>query len=117
MMRQLVLTLILALTLQPLQAGGCAMDAAIDQSQTAVKSAMPVDDTEAGAHDCCDTADQEQDSGCGSDAFCCPCMASVSLLPVEALVTQAAPNHHGPVVAADQVTPSHSVPPFRPPIS
>lgn len=115
LMRVLILTLILTLVAQPLQAGGCA---AMDQVQDASTGvSLPIDSGMDGEdHDCCDTGTSEPTGGC-EGTTCCPCLAVAAPLPLDPSITHAKPDSSVPALLDGRVPPSHSAPLFRPPIS
>lgn len=113
-MRLLTLILILAITAQPLQAGFCAMD--LEQGQVAEMD-MPMDMDHGDGHDCCDTDNQVPEESCegGSNCSHCtvvsPALSTILRVPVAWLPA-------GEFEISDGIIlPSHSSPPYRPPIS
>ena len=112
-----VLILVLAITAQPLQAGGCPAE--MEKSpETAHQMDHPgMDHPGQDSHDCCDPDDSDVSSGCGGNMNCSPCFVSVPIIPnptrISAIITQ----QHTPGLSSGVVLPSHTTPPFRPPIS
>ena len=109
-MKFLILFLVLAISIQPLQAGFCDMEASQDVSHQMQAS----DD---GNHDCCDSDDPGSQSGCGSLMHCGFCMTSFSALPRSYEFNPVWVTHYSPGLPSEVVFPSHSAPPFRPPIT
>jgi hypothetical protein len=109
-MRFLILMLVLAISAQPLQAGSCDMDVGQEASHHSEQS----EDT---GHDCCDPDDSESPQGCDGNMNCGFCSANVPALSRTLKVTAVWANSHSPGITSGVVLPSHSSPPFRPPIS
>ena len=115
-MRVLTLILILAISAQPLQAGSCAMG--MDQGQAgAVDMPMDMDMDHGDGHDCCDTEASEAEESCEGGSHCghctvvSPALTSIVRVPV---AWQPAGEF---ALSRGVLLPSHSSPPFRPPIS
>lgn len=111
-MKFLILILVLAISAQPLQAGVCDMD--MEESQ---ETAHPMDMSGSSGHDCCDTEETESDEGCGDGMNCCMCFVSVSAL---SSIPRVIPLWSQPAyreASTGVILPSHSSPPFRPPIA
>ncbi len=111
-MKFLALILILTITAQPLQAGSCDMDSGKGQ-QTAHHQM----DSDHGGHPCCDPQDNDQPSGCDSDAHCGWCFVSVPALPVLIRINPTWTQQPVPDPVQGVILPSHNTPPFRPPIA
>ena len=109
-MKALILILALAISAQPLLAGACAMET----NQEAPNQLEQADD---GGHDCCDSDQVEQQQGCDGEMQCCSCGATVSALPDVFKVNARWENQHSLNISSGILLPSHSSPPFRPPIS
>ena len=110
-MKILVLILVLAISAQPLQAGACDMD--MEKSQ---ESTERMDMAGSDGHDCCDTEDSDSDEGCGAGMHCGMCFVSVSAI---SSIPRVVPIWSHPVYlesSSGLILPSHSAPPFRPPI-
>ena len=112
-MKLLILFLVLAISIQPLQAGFCDMDMEKDQEMS-----HHMDSSTKDGHDCCDTkaSDQQQD-GCGDEMNCGSCLSVASALLG---MTKASPTwdkQHLQGFASGALLPSHSSLPLRPPIS
>jgi hypothetical protein len=113
-MKFLILILVLAISAQPLQAGFCDMDMDMEKSQ---ETSHHMDHSDDDGHDCCDKNDTDSQEGCGSEMNCGPCFVSVSTLPGLMKVNPVWGHQHYQNLSSDVVLPSHSSPPFRPPIS
>jgi hypothetical protein len=116
-MKLLAAMLVFMLAAQPLQAGFCDMDlSGGSASHAAMQHGM---DAENSAHDCCQSppagSDPDRDSGC-SDMPCGTCVAGVQAVPPAAALPALAPVGVYIDLYEGVVTPSHSSPPFRPPI-
>jgi hypothetical protein len=109
-MKFLTLMLVMMISTQPLQAGFCDMDMSQDNSHHPEQS----EDT---SHDCCDTDDSETPQGCDGNMHCGFCSANTSALPDTLKVKPTWVNYYSPNLLSGIVLPSHSSPPFRPPIS
>jgi len=112
LMKFLILLLVIAISTQPLQAGFCGMD--LEKSQESAHHVAPSDNS---GHDCCDPGGTDSQDGCDSDMKCGPCFVSVPVLPAVMKVTPLWSHAFLPGYSAGVVLPSHSSPPFRPPIS
>ncbi len=114
-MRLLTLILILAISAQPLQAGWCAMG--VDQGAAASMDMPMGGDAGGDGHDCCDTEPTEAEDACEGGTHCGHCtvaspgLPSVLRVPVAWLPAGEFESFGGVLL------PSHSSPPFRPPIS
>lgn len=111
-MKALVLILVLAISAQPLQAAACDMDTGKNQ-----ESAHHMDMSGPSGHDCCDTEDTPSRDDCGAGMDCGMCFVSVSAVSV---IPRHVPLWSRPVYresSSGVVLPSHSSPPFRPPIA
>jgi len=111
-MKFLILMLVLAISSQPLQAGFCDMD-----METGQETSHHMEDSDHDSHDCCDPENTDGQEGCDSEMQCGPCFASVSALPGMIKVNPIWGNHQSWNLSSGIVLPSHSSPPFRPPIS
>lgn len=109
-MKYLVIILALLIAMPTVQAGVCGMGAAGDSIEQAAGD----------GHDCCpdepaESAEPEQP--CGDGDHCSGCFTAASALPV----TIPAFAHARPgadfVSPIPSIAPSHSAPPYRPPIS
>lgn len=111
-MRILVLVLVLAISAQPLQAGAC--DMGVGQSQ---EIGQDVDMSGSNDHDCCDSEETDSDEGCSAGMHCGMCFVSVSAIHS---IPRVVPFWSHPVYresSTGAILPSHSSPPFRPPIA
>lgn len=109
-MKVLILFLVLAISVQPLQAGLCDMEASQDASQTMEHS----DDMN---HGCCDSDDSGSQPECGSMMHCGFCSATFSTLPKTHDFNPSWVTRYSPGLSSNAVLPSHSSPPLRPPIA
>ena len=111
-MKFLVLILVLAISAQPLQAGACDMD--MEESQ---ETTHHMDMSGSNGHDCCETEETETDEGCDTGMNCCMCFVSVSAISSIPRVVPlwSHPAYHE--ASTGVMLPSHSSPPFRPPIA
>ena len=111
-MKLLILFLIVAISAQPLQAGFCDMD--MEKSQ---ETSHHMDQSEPDGHDCCDSDDSDKQEGCDGEMNCGFCFASASALPGMIKINATWTLHFSRNFSSGVVLPSHSSPPFRPPIS
>jgi len=111
-MKFLVFILVLSISAQPLQAGFCDMD--MEKSQ---ESPHHMDQSNDSGHDCCDPDSTDSTEGCDSAMGCGICFVSVSALPSILRISPVWERHYYPDLWSGIVLPSHSSPPFRPPIS
>ena len=111
-MKFLILMLVLTISAQPLQAGFCSMDMASDQESSHHMEASANND-----HDCCDSDDSNSQEGCDGEMDCGFCFVSVSALHHTIKINPAWVHQYSRGFLSNVVYPSHSSPPFRPPIS
>lgn len=111
-MKLLVLILVLAISAQPLQIGACDMD--MDNSQ---ETTQQVEHPGSNKHDCCDTEEADSQGNCEAGMHCGMCFVSVSALPVIPRVVSFWSHPVYSVSSTGDILPSHSSPPFRPPIA
>lgn len=112
-MKMLVAMLVLMIAAQPVQAGLCDMDLSGDPtSHAGMQQRM---DADSSAHDCCQSPDRDRDMGC-ADMPCGTCVAGVQAIPAAASLPALAPVGVYIDLHEGVITPSHSSPPFRPPI-
>jgi len=118
-MRFLILILILALSSQALQAGCCDVDMEKKQG-----TPHQVNHSGGSDHDCCDTDDSDDpvDPGspphCGNVLHCGTCSTIFSpILPDVYVFNANWLTTYTTDFSSEAVLPSHSVPPFRPPIA
>jgi hypothetical protein len=111
-MKTLILFLVLAISTQPLQAEFCAVDMEMNQ-----EGAHQMDHSDHDAPDCCDSDDSNQTQGCDNNMNCGMCFLSTSALPDLMKLNPVWGHHYSLGLSSDLVLPSHSSPPFRPPIS
>ena len=111
-MKFLVLIIVLAISAQPLQAGACDMD--MEEGQ---KTTERLDMSGSDGQDSCDTDDSHSDEGCDAGMNCGMCFVSVSAI---SSIPRVVPVWSHPVyleTSSGVILPSHSLPPFRPPIA
>ena len=112
-MNYLVVILGLLIAAQPLQAGSCDMDASAD---TALHAGMLHDsDERASGHDCCQPPDSGDRQDCAGMLQCAPCATALTAVPAMSAEMRYAGDRHHAWPDDGRLTPSHSVPPFRPP--
>lgn len=109
-----LMVLILAISTQPLLAGSCAM--VMGQGGSAGVE-MPMDMDHGDGHDCCDTGATETEEPCEGGAHCGHC--TVVSPALSSVLKLSVAWHAASEFAFDGgiLLPSHSSPPFRPPIS
>jgi len=111
-MRILIFILVLAINIQPLQAGFCDMD--MGKGQDSSHHMNHFDDEN---HDCCDSDDSGSQAGCEGSAHCGPCQAFFSTLPSVYQFQSSWVGRYSPELSSNVVFPNNSAPPFRPPIA
>lgn len=111
-MKLLILFLVLAISTQPLQAGFCDMD--LEKSQQA---SHHMDESDAAGHDCCDTDDPDSRESCDAGMNCGLCFVSASAIPSSMKFAPDWEHGYSMGFLSALALPSHSSPPFRPPIS
>ncbi len=111
-MKLLILVLVLAISAQPLQVGACDMD--MDKSQ---ETTQQTEQSGSDGHDCCDTEEADSQDNCGAGVHCGMCFVSVSAVPVIPRVISFWSHPVFSVSSTGVILPSHSSPPFRPPIA
>ncbi len=111
-MKVLIFILVLAISAQPLQAGFCDMDMGKAQQKT-----HHMDKSEPGNHDCCDPDRTDSPDGCDGGMNCGSCFLHASALPSVMKFTPTWEHTYSLDISTGLVLPSHSSPPFRPPIS
>lgn len=115
-MRLLILILILAVSAQPLQAGSCAMGMGQGQAVD-MDMAMDTDMDHGDGHDCCDPDTTDVEQSCQGGSHCGHCTVASPMLPSVFRVPVAWHPAGEYEVSTGILLPSHSSPPFRPPIS
>jgi hypothetical protein len=114
-MNWLAVILGLLIAAQPLQAGFCDMEATAD---AAPHAGMQHDsDQRASGHDCCQPPDSEESRDCNDMLQCAPCATALPAVPAMFPEVRYAGDPHRAGPDHGRLTPSHSVPPFRPPIT
>ena len=116
-MKFLILLLILSISAQPLRAGFCDMEMDAENNQEMSHHMDPSDNDNQGGHDCCGSDDGDSQEGCDSEMNCGFCFVSVSAVPGMARVSPQWAQEYSLVFSSGFILPSHSPPPFRPPIS
>jgi len=111
-MKLLILFLVFAISTQPLQAGFCDMD--LEKNQ---QDSHHMDDSDDAGHDCCDSDDAESQQDCASGMDCGMCFVNATALPSAMKFTPAWEHGYYTNFSSALILPSHSSPPFRPPIS
>lgn len=125
MNKYLTLLLILAMTLQPLQAVGCDMakDQAVDQvtqSQNVDPDKKPCADNMPNhddMSDCCGTSITDDQPVCDHALSCGSCYLGTPLFSSLAKVSSNPSVHHRRIITSGEILPSHDYPLLRPPIS
>ena len=136
-MKSLCFILIIALTIQPLQAGVCAMapDQSEDQAQVEqnhhhsmamehaptmspnLSNGMNMDHSGGEMPDCCDSDTAEQPADCADMTDCGNCYARGSVLVASSAPLDQWLIQYRVLPTSGEIVPSHAYPPFRPPIS
>jgi hypothetical protein len=116
-MKILVLILVLALSAQPLQAGSCDMSMEKEQETSQHMGHSGHEQPENQGHDCCGSGDTDSSDGCDGNMDCGPCFVSFTAIPALVRFAAVFTHQHTPNLSSGVVLPSHSSPPFRPPIS
>jgi hypothetical protein len=111
LMKFIVLLLVLAIMLPPVQAGSCD----VETGQATTSHQMQA--TDDGEHKCCDSEQAESPHGCSSDMLCGFCSASTSSIPDTPRYSVIWQHHYSRNTSSGAVASSHSSPLFRPPIS
>lgn len=129
--KYLTLLLILALSLPPLQAESCDMqhgdspDQQSQQHQQAMDSAShgsmdmshEMNGSKHDMHGCCAVDPDVQNQDCGATMDCGTCSAFVSLPSSIAMISGQSAFSYSASMRSGLIVPSHSFPPYRPPIS
>jgi len=136
-MKSLCFILIIALTIQPLQAGVCAMakDKGEGQSENQVQveknhhHSMPMEHAASMSHgmnmdhsdgdmpDCCNSDSSDQPEECADMTDCGSCYAGGSVLVASSAPLDQWLIQYRVLPTSGEIVPSHAYPPFRPPIS
>ena len=113
-MKLLAALLVFMIAAQPVQAGFCAMDLSGSGGDTPPMQHHPAGD--AGDHGCCEPPATEDDTCCGDRLDCGFCTSGVSAV-LGSETTSVAPVTPSLLpLSSGAVAPSHSAPPYRPPI-
>lgn len=99
---------------QPVQAGFCDMDL----SGSGADTAPPQHHQDGGAdeHGCCEPPETEEDQCCGDRLDCGFCSSGVSAAPGVGTTPVVPESPILPMLNGGGIAPSHSAPPYRPPI-
>lgn len=116
-MKLWILILVLAISAQPLQAGSCDMDMEKNQETSHHMDHSDMDHSDHEGHKCCDSDESDSPTGCDSNMNCGPCFVSVSMISNLTKLSAEFSHHYTPGLSSGVVLPSHTTPPFRPPIS
>jgi hypothetical protein len=111
-MKTLVFILVLAISSQPFQAGFCDLS-----PETIQGTGHHMDDPDQGSHDCCDPKPMDSKDQCDNGMNCSRCFLPISALPVMLTPASTWEQCWFMGLSSGLVLPSHSSPPFRPPIS
>lgn len=112
-MRLFVLILALSIALPPIQAGACEMET---NPVSAEHAGMMHLNQNNAPHDCCDTDQSQSEKPCNEWAQCGQCSSSVPAITVALDKLSAWNETPASELARCFFPPSHSHPPFRPPI-
>jgi hypothetical protein len=112
-----VLMLVLAISVQPAQAGFCDMDMAKNPNTAHHADSASTSQDDHGGHPCCGSDDPGTSGECDGGMQCGFCHGGVSPLPSVIRFAVEWPYFHAPKLSSGVVLPSHASPPFRPPIS
>lgn len=109
-MKYLLLILALLIALPSVQGAGCGMGGMQDS----------IEQADGEGHDCC--PGEAADSGpveplCEDGNHCAGCIITVAVVPLSLELTGHLRPHADFTVPLTQLVPSHSAPPYRPPIS
>ncbi len=110
--------LVLMIAAQPVQAGFCDMQPsggapqAMDMQHAGMQHETGRDGS---GHDCCASPDAESGPGCDTLDQCGSCMAGTAAVPALHTPCAVLAFSSRVILGADQVTPSHASPPYRPP--
>jgi len=114
-MKYLALILAILMAVPTVQAGFCDMDQ--EQGSAPHADMQHQQQGNSSVHDCCDTGDTGENQGCDNMVPCGFCTAG--LTGITALAGEPArwTRQYDCSLSDGCLTPSHSSPPFRPPIS
>jgi len=115
-MKFLAAMVALFIAAQPLQAAFCPMEGQASGVPAAQHGMSHHSDKAVGSHDCCKQKAPERDHDCSNGNHCGACApGSAAELPRMATVQPPESSYRFAAVESG-LTPSHSTPPFRPPI-
>jgi len=112
-MKWITLILVFVIGFPPLQAGYCDMPSGHDASHQMIAH----DHQGSPGHKCCEPEQPDSQQNCGGDMMCGSCGVTASSIPVVCGVLIAATHAPSPDISSGLITPSHSPPLYRPPIS
>lgn len=119
--------LMLLIAAQPVQAGFCDMKPSNGAPQqigaqhagmqhgSMQTGAQAEGEQDAAGHDCCAAADPEASTECDTMDQCGFCTVGTAAVPALDTPFAAPTFDYRAMMGADQITPSHALPPFRPP--
>ncbi|MBT8052338.1 MAG: hypothetical protein KJN69_00425 [Gammaproteobacteria bacterium] len=108
----MVFILALAISAQPLQAGFCDIG-----GEKNPETAHHMEQSKQVKHDCCGSDDSDASEGCDGNMDCGVCFVSVYAIPSLSRINAFWAHPYLPDVTSGVIPPSHTSPPFRPPIS
>ena len=109
-MKYLVFTLALLIAMPTVQAGWCAVGEFQETTETSNNE----------GHDCCPGGNMQepvQEPLCDDESHCSGCLISMSAVPVSLTFYQHMRPEMTFLMPLPHMPPSHSLPPYRPPIS
>jgi len=113
-MKTLILIIAILIAMPPVQAGSCDMD----QGQEAVQHAgMQHDGQGDTKHDCCDSDDDETAPDCSDAMQCGHCSIGAPAIMMSLAKTIQWQHSYNCGFSEQCLPPTHSSPPFRPPIA
>ena len=110
-MKFLILFLVLSISAQPVQAVQCDID-----METGSLLTHYLEHSDHNTPDGCDIDRPDLKNGCDNAIQCVFCGATVSLISAHSIDTEWG-SRYSPDLSTGVILPSHSLPPFRPPIS
>ena len=116
-MKLWILILVLAIIAPPVQAGSCAMGGEKSQETMHHMDGMEMDHSDHERHPCCESDESDPADECDGNMNCGPCFVAVSMVSTLARVSAEFLHQAAPAVTSGVILPSHTSPPFKPPIS
>jgi len=113
-MKTLLLIIAVFFYAQPLQAGYCDMDSG---QPAPMHLEHDIDGGADSDHDCCDGADSPDPRECSHAIQCAPCLSGVFSFQSSTQPANPLRDSQVPARIVGALSPSHSAPLFRPPIS